>query len=120
LRQQDQATDEKQGLQGHDHQAKAIVWPVQGQPSHYRMLVEGDLGGMALQQVAQSVEAYLATGHHYATCRRLGQLGPVQVQLVRDGWSTFQKTLVAAGQRAGDIKPTALDARHDWVKAFSA
>lgn len=98
----------------------AMLTPVQGQPSHYRMLVEGDLGGLALQQLAQHVEAYLATGHHYATCRRLGQLGPVQIQLVRDGWSTFQKTLVAAGQRAGDIKPTALDARHDWVKAFSA
>ena len=98
----------------------AMLAPVQGKPSHYRLFVDGDLSSAALPQLARSIESHLKTGHHYGTCRRLGQLGPVQAQIVRNGWDTFQKTLITAGQRAGDIKPTALDAKHDWMRAFSA
>ncbi len=97
----------------------AMLAPVPGQPSHYRLFVDSDADASLLTQVGQHLEAHLATGHHYATCQRLGQLAPLQVQRVAHGWQVFQRTLVAAGQRAGDIKPTALDARHDWVSAFS-
>lgn len=75
---------------------------------------------MQQRQAARLIEDFLATGHHYRTCRNLGQLGEVQVQPVRDGWTTFQHTLINAGQRAGDIKPTHLDARHDWHRVFGA
>ncbi|MGE5453413.1 MAG: GH3 auxin-responsive promoter family protein [Acidobacteriota bacterium] len=97
----------------------AMLAPVRGPSPHYRLFIDGDLSADLLAGIGQQVESHLATGHHYAACRRLGQLGPLQAQAVAHGWQIFQRTLVAAGQRAGDIKPTALDARHDWVKAFS-
>lgn len=97
----------------------ALLAPVLGRPSHYRLFIDSDAQADQLHLIGARVERYLHQGHHYATCRRLGQLGGIQVQPVSHGWQTFQQTLVNAGQRAGDIKPTALDARHDWVKVFS-
>lgn len=97
----------------------AMLAPVMGQPAHYRLFVDGDLDSSSGEDLQAFVEQRLSHGHHYATCRRLGQLGALQVQRVERGWQTFQQTLIASGQRAGDIKPTALDARHDWVKAFA-
>lgn len=97
----------------------ALLAPVHGSPPHYRLFLESNAESSQREQVVHLVEDFLATGHHYRTCRRLGQLGAIQVQPVTHAWQTFQRTLTAAGQRAGDIKPTALDARHDWLKAFA-
>ena len=97
----------------------ALLAPVHGSPAHYRLFLESSADAAQREQIAHVIEQYLASGHHYRTCRALGQLGAIQVQPVMHGWQTFQRTLTAAGQRAGDIKPTALDARHDWLKAFS-
>ncbi|HET8870062.1 MAG TPA: GH3 auxin-responsive promoter family protein [Aquabacterium sp.] len=97
----------------------ALLSPVMGQPSHYRLFIDSDAHSDLLGQVAALIEGHLHQGHHYATCRRLGQLSAIQVQAVCNGWQIFQQTLVNAGQRAGDIKPTVLDARHDWLKVFS-
>lgn len=96
----------------------AMLAPVHGASPHYRLYIDADLNAGQLRRIGQVLESHLATGHHYATCRRLGQLGVLQVQPVDHGWQVYQRTLVEAGQRAGDIKPTALDARHDWGRAF--
>lgn len=96
----------------------AMLAPVHGASPHYRLYIDADLNAGQLRRIGQVLESHLATGHHYATCRRLGQLGALQVQPVDHGWQVYQRTLVEAGQRAGDIKPTALDARHDWGQAF--
>ena len=89
-------------------------------PPQYYLYIEADLSAIQEQVVTEHVENYLLTGHHYRTCRNLGQLGPVKLQRVKDGWSTYQKTLVDGGQRAGDIKPTYLDTRYNWREVFAA
>jgi len=100
----------------------ALLAPVQppdgeGRP-RYRLYLEWDEPPGVLEQLAAEVEAYLATGHHYRYCRDLGQLDPVEPRRIRDGWRTYERTLVGLGQRAGDIKPTHLDHRLIWDEAF--
>lgn len=101
----------------------ALLAPVQppdgeGRP-RYRLYLECDASAQVLEQLAAEIEAYLSTGHHYRYCRDLGQLDAVEPCRVSDGWRTYERTLVALGQRAGDIKPTHLDHRLIWDEAFN-
>jgi len=96
----------------------ALLAPLPGTPATYCLFIESDLSDAAIASVRDEVEAYLRTGHHYRYARSLGQLGPMQVRRVRDGHRTFHNTLVAIGQKAGDIKPTGLDSRTLWAEAF--
>jgi hypothetical protein len=89
-----------------------------GQRPHYCLFLESDADPDALERAAAVVEGYLATGHHYRYCRELGQLDPVRARRIRDGWRTYERTLVGLGQRVGDIKPTHLDQRPVWSEAF--
>jgi hypothetical protein len=92
----------------------APVVPEEG-PPHYCLFVEADAPGLA-----DVVERVLGESHHYAYCRRLGQLGPLRVQRAIHGWATYEAALRARGQRAGDIKPTHLDTWRGWSEVFSA
>jgi hypothetical protein len=38
--------------------------------------------------------------------------------MARRGWETFERTLRGLGCRAGDIEPTALEAREVWSDIF--
>jgi len=89
-------------------------------PPAYVLLVQSPAPEAALAALAADLDAALSTGHHYAYCRDLGQLGPVQVLRVRDGLRGYQRRLQAEGQRAGDIKPAVLDTRLGWEEALGA
>ena len=90
------------------------------EPPSYRLYVEADdASDAALDALAASLERILSEGAHYAYCRRLGQLGPLDVRRVHDGTSTYERGLLSRGVRAGDIKPTRLDTRTDWDRFFS-
>ena len=62
--------------------------------------------------------ALLTGDQHYGYCRALGQLGHLKLQRVQNGWETYQRVLLQAGARLGDIKPTGLDTRTDWDEIF--
>ena len=96
----------------------ALVAPIEARPPRYALFVECEGDDDALGRMAAFVEGFLATGHHYRYCRDLGQLGPLVVHRVTRGWETYQRTLVAQGQRMGDIKPAHLDTRPIWAEAF--
>ena len=66
-----------------------MLAPAHGASPHYRLYIDADLNAGQLHRIGQVLESHLATGHHYATCRRLGQLGALQVQHVRHGWQVF-------------------------------
>jgi hypothetical protein len=88
--------------------------------AHYCLFIESNAEEPALERFARLLEQILAAeGCHYGYCRKLGQLGSLQVQRVRNGWATFQRTLLAQGQRVGSIKPASLDQRPIWAAAFS-
>ncbi|MFO0747126.1 MAG: GH3 auxin-responsive promoter family protein, partial [Myxococcota bacterium] len=86
-------------------------------PSYCLYLESAADDGM-LAAVGRHLDAHLMTGHAYRYCRDLGQLGALRIQRVRDGRARALAALVASGLRAGDIKPTVLDARPLWAATF--
>ncbi len=99
----------------------ALVSPYSGESPHYRLYIESDADDSLLEKVVNIVEEYFSTGHHYQYCRQLGQLGPMRIIRVKNGWARFMNAMVAAGRRAGEIKPTELDVlgiAHDAFAPF--
>ena len=62
----------------------------------------------------RALERRLAVNFHYEYCRKLGQLGPVEVAWVRNGGERYLEGCAARGQRLGDVKPAVLDKRGGW------
>jgi hypothetical protein len=97
----------------------APIWPTDSQRSpHYCLLVESAYDDECLARLAVRLEDRLLDSHAFRYARELGQLGPIHIQRVQDGRARWQEILVAAGQRAGDIKPAHLDARRIWGETF--
>lgn len=69
--------------------------------------------------LARAVESELLGAHHYALCRALGQLAAVVGAPVRDGERRYERVCAERGQRAGAIKPPALEPALDWDRHFS-
>jgi hypothetical protein len=102
--------------------AFAVLSPRWGEPPWYELCVElSALNGSTKEQIARlgaATEAELRSAHHYNLCRRLGQLGPLRVRLVRDAERAYERARTARGQRAGVVKPSALIADADWSDLF--
>ncbi len=94
----------------------AMLAPSWGEPPHYRLYAEVEAG--AVHGLAIAVEELLSQSHHYALCRSLGQLGPVQGVRVSGAERAYERMCTARGQRAGTVKPAALDPALDWERAF--
>jgi hypothetical protein len=86
---------------------------------HYRLYVESAHDERTLARAAERLEELLSQAHHYAYCRSLGQLGPLDCRRVQRGAEVYQDTLRERGQRAGDIKPTCIDAQPVWDERFA-
>lgn len=80
-----------------------------GTRARYDLLVECDVADA--ERFARAVDAGLAESHHYALCRRLGQLDAVCPMVVRGAQSAYERWCLARGQRFSAVKPPALDAR---------
>ncbi|MBV9492675.1 MAG: GH3 auxin-responsive promoter family protein [Acidobacteria bacterium] len=78
---------------------------------HYTLFIDAD----APVDVARLEDA-LRESFHYDYCRRLGQLGALDVLRVREADYFAAMT---GEQRLGDIKPPAVDARRDWRERFT-
>ena len=87
-------------------------------PPRYTLYVEADADDASLARLRDRVEAELARGYHYRYGRDLGQLGPVRAWRVTHGWATYEATMVRAGAKAGDVKPTRLCGRRIWAGVF--
>lgn len=65
------------------------------------------------------LEALLRESFHYDQCARLGQLAPARLFRVEgDGLAAFYARCAAAGQRLGDVKPSALRRDAGWALAL--
>ena len=78
-----------------------------GGSSHYTLFCDGRFP----ESFARVLDDKLRKNPHYALCRDLGQLAPLQCCLVPSG--VCWRAGMDAGQRLGDIKPRALSARTD-------
>ena len=83
---------------------------------HYRLYVEGP--DSAAHGLAIALDRELLGAHHYALCRSLGQLGPVRGVSVTGAERIYERACAERGQRAGAIKPPALESTPGWERWF--
>ncbi len=77
-----------------------------------------ELSETLLRPLAEELDERLQENFHYKYCRRLGQLHPVRICPVTNGLERYIAACVAHGQRAGDVKPVALDGGDGWGEVF--
>ena len=99
------------------HPAFALLAPEWGEPPRYRLYADAPPDDA--RALAAAVERTLLGAHHYGLCRALGQLGAVEGVAAADGERAYERACVARGQRAGSIKPPALDAGTEWARVFA-
>jgi hypothetical protein len=97
--------------------AFAMLAPACGEPPSYALYVDATEDAAAL--LAGAVEGRLRTGHHYALCRELGQLGPVRGVSVPDAERRYERVRTRRGQRAGAVKPPVLEPELGWERHFA-
>jgi hypothetical protein len=103
----------------------SMLAPDDTPPFHYTLYLElpdhatmrpPDYSNMRL---SDSLDSLLRQNFHYDYCRKLGQLSPAQVTLVRRGAETYIAACQARGQKLGDIKPAVLQKSTGWGKYFA-
>ena len=71
------------------------------------------------KQLATELEEQLRHSHHYDLCIQLGQLQPLRVnRIAGNAYEIYTGALVKQGMRLGEIKPTPLSRRTDWLDYF--
>ncbi len=92
----------------------------EGHPPAYVLHLESEAGAGDMERVARLVERGLMENPHYAYCRALDQLSPLQIHAVKgDGWGRFVRRRVREGRREGEIKPTWLSRGSGWCETFA-
>jgi hypothetical protein len=73
--------------------------------------------------MASAVQTGLEENPYYRHAVQLRQLSRLDVCILdpssKPGWLVYEQACLARGQKAGDIKPTALDAWTGWPEQFS-
>jgi len=87
-------------------------------PPAYVLYVDGDADDTTLTVAGAAAEEGLRRNFHYDYARFLGQLGPVEIFRAEEAARSYMSAAMGAGQRAGDIKPLALDRRDGWSRRF--
>ncbi len=95
----------------------ALFSVVQEHPHHYVLFIETTDSGK-LRALETDLELILCQGHHYNLSRQTGQLGPLKVVKVSHGAQTYSQHLNKRGIKMGDIKPSILDIRSNWMEVF--
>jgi len=88
-------------------------------PPAYVLYVDTEADDETLLGLGDRIDRMLRANFHYGYARLLGQLGAVRVFRAARAAETYLAAAVAAGQRAGDVKPLALDRRDGWSSRFT-
>ncbi len=91
----------------------AMLVPIDARPPHYRLYC--DARGVL---DTATLDAALAANPHYRYARGLGQLGPPEIHATVSGWASYERSCLARGVRAGNVKATALDSWLGWPAIF--
>jgi hypothetical protein len=102
----------------------AMLAPAATRPPHYCLYLQGPDLLDERAPLALELQAGLEENPHYRYAVGLGQLAPVEVRLLdphgESGWLVYERRCLARGQKAGSIKPVALDSWTGWVEAFDS
>jgi hypothetical protein len=74
----------------------------------YVLYIDGDIP----EEAAADIDTRLRQSFHYDYARFLGQLQPLRISRVPRAAEIYQQFCMRSGQKAGDIKPLALDRRN--------
>jgi GH3 auxin-responsive promoter len=85
----------------------------------YVLYVDTIASDDGVEAAAREIEVRLRENFHYDYARRLGQLAELRVAHVRGAAEKYLAARMRKGQRAGDVKPVALDGGAGWAEAFS-
>ncbi|OPZ85116.1 MAG: GH3 auxin-responsive promoter [Firmicutes bacterium ADurb.Bin419] len=70
-------------------------------------------------RVPEDIDTFFRTNFHYDYCRKLGQLKKLKIfRLTGNPEKEYLDECVKRGQRLGDIKPSVLQLKGGWDKAF--
>jgi hypothetical protein len=95
----------------------AMLAPSEASTPHYTLFLES---GHCPPDLAVRLDQSLQANPHYAYCRRIGQLGKLRLfRIDRDARNSYVNHCAASGQRAGNVKMTALHRRSGWEHIFS-
>jgi hypothetical protein len=99
----------------------ALLAPVAANPARYQLFLEG-VAATECAQLEASLQAGLEENPHYRYAVGLGQLAPVEIQVLASGScsaaSIYEARNLARGQRLGAIKATVLDSWCGWADEF--
>jgi hypothetical protein len=84
----------------------------------YVLYIEAEAPDEVLDCAARSIDEALCSNFHYSYARRVGQLAPLAVFRATNAAASYLANAIQRGQRAGDVKPVALDPRDIWSKIF--
>jgi len=84
----------------------------------YVLYIESVASDEELQRLGEDVESALCRAFHYDYARRLQQLASLRVFRTEAAETYFLERSMREGQRAGDVKLTALDRRSGWSRTF--
>lgn len=85
-------------------------------PPAYVVYVDCAADDAALAVAAAAIDDGLRRNFHYDYARLLGQLGPARIFRAEGTARACLSAAVADGQRAGGVKPLALDRRDGWSR----
>jgi hypothetical protein len=84
----------------------------------YVLYIDTSQPDESLDRLGRFIEAELRRNFHYNYARLVDQLAAIRVFRVEGAGATYLNTAVDRGQRAGDVKPLALDRRDGWSQRF--
>ena len=105
----------------------SVIVPIDAHPPRYCLYVQirgQDFLRVSASSLAASVQTGLEENPYYRHAVRLRQLSALDVQILsasgKPAWLVYEEGCLARGQKAGDIKPSALDCRSNWIEDFSS
>jgi hypothetical protein len=104
----------------------SLLTPLRERPVRYRFYLQLATGAKfhptMIDQLQRLLEAHLAENPHYRYAVGLCQLAPVEIRPLdahgEPAWQLYQRRCLARGQKAGNIKPVALDTWDGWPEVF--
>ena len=95
----------------------AMLAPSEAGTPHYTLFLDS---GHCQPDLVVRLDQRLQANPHYAYCRRIGQLGELRLFLIPgNARESYVNHCAAFGQRAGNVKMTALHRRSGWEHVFS-
>jgi hypothetical protein len=92
---------------------------MRGEQPRYRLYTECS-DRLELDRFTAALDHALGDASGYRYARSLTQLAPLEGVRVTRGEARYRQAMIDAGLRAGDVKPSQLDARLDWEAVFAA